>query len=228
MPFWNRPAELTRSLEAYARTYPDMQFEFVIADDGSMFKPVLPRAWYHPIKVITLPRKVAAKNPCVPINAAIRAASSNVIVLTNPEIEHTERVLDKMYAALVSENDYVMTGCRDSSGAWYAGPEAPRAPVGGRQPIPPGTELHFCVLFHRSLFERVGGFDEEYRELPGCDDNDFLWKLWALGDVKFKYVPGVVTHHKTARGKWTGSLEKSFARLRSKWGHLPEYQQCAS
>lgn len=224
MPFWNRPAELNRSLDAYAKVYPDLDLEFVIADDGSMFAPMTrdPK-----VRVIRLPRKAVAKNPCVPINVAVRAAKHDVIVLTNPEIEHCERVLDQMLAALMAPNDYVMTGCRDASGAWYAGPEAPRCPVEGRQPIPPGTELHFCVMFHRALFDRVGGFDEAYRELPGCDDNDWLWLLWALGDVNFKYVPGVVKHHRTARGRWTGSLEQSFARLRSKWGHLPEYQNAA-
>jgi len=227
MPYFMRPRELARSLAAYDKVYPDFDFEFSICDDGSEIP--LPEYDDQRIKITRLPIKRRAMNPVVPINRAVRASTRDVIVLTNPEIEHRDRVLDKMLDALTGPNDYVMTGCRDTTrGDWFAGPEAPRCPVGGRQPIPPGTELHFCVMFHRSLFERAGGFDEAYRELPGCDDNDWLWKLWSLGDVNFKYVDGVVWHHKSARGAWTGSLEKSFARLKSKWGHLPEYQACVS
>jgi GT2 family glycosyltransferase len=237
MPYWNRAAALTRSLDAYRKVYPDLDLEFSIADDGSAEKPIVPQR--NPkYKVTTLPRKARAMNPCVPINAAIRAATSDIIVLTNPEIEHREPVLQSMLAALQSTDDYVMTGCRNvgftrrsdlrtqPSGEWIAGPDAPRAPVGGRQPIPPGTYLHFCVMFHRSLWERVGGFDEEYRKGVGCDDNDWLWSLYALGDVNFTYVPGVVWHHLGTRCMWHESVAKNADRLREKWGHMKEFQ-CA-
>jgi hypothetical protein len=223
MPYWNRPAEWTRSRAAYERLYPDMDIEFSIADDGSIMPLSDSKS-----KVTRLPTKMGPLNPCVPINVSVRNATRDIIVLTNPEIEHRERVLDRMLEALSGPNDYVMTGCRDTlRGDWYAGPDAPRCPVGGRQPIPPGTELHFCVMFHRSLFERVGGFDESYRNLPGCDDNDWLWSLYALGDVSFKYVPSTVWHYRTPH-RWPGSLAQSAARLKSKWGHLPEYQACGS
>lgn len=231
MPYWNRPKELARSLDAYSRLYPDLDMEVSICDDGSMepLKGVLstgaikePPRW----KVTTLPRKYHALNPCVPINAAVRAATSDIIVLTNPEIEHREPVFYKMLAALNATNDYVMTGCRNvGNEAWYAGPETRKAPLDGREPIPPGSHLHFCVMFHRALFERVGGFDEAYRNVQGCDDNDWLWKLYAVG-ANFKYVPGVVWHHPT-KHKWTGTPQQAAALLRRKWGHLPEFKNAS-
>lgn len=227
MPYWNRPRELARSRLAYDKLYPDLDLEYSICDDGSAVPLV--ETQDPKVRLKTLPTHLNALNPCVPLNVCIRNATRDLIVLTNPEIEHRERVLDKMIEAWKGPNDYIMTGCRDTTaGDWYAGPEAPRAPIGGRQPIPPGTELHFCVLFHRSLFDRVGGFDEAYRKLPGCDDNDWLWSLYALGDVNFKYVPGVVWHHRTARSRWTGSLSESAARLKKKWGHLDEFRACVS
>lgn len=231
MPYWMRARELTRSMLAYDKLYPDLDFEFSICDDGSLDPLVEPRA-----RITRLVAKGHALNPCVPINRAVRNATRDIIVLTNPEVEHRERVLDKMLDALTGPNDYVMTGCRNHEerrgltvveGDWIAGPDAPRAPIGGRQPIPAGTHLHFCVMFHRELFERAGGFDEEYRLNPGCDDNDWLWRLHALGDVNFKYVPGVVWHHRT-RHRWTGSHEKSATLLQQKWGHLEEFRACVS
>lgn len=224
MPYWNRPRDWATSLAAYDKQYPDLDIEFSICDDGSLIPLVEPRA-----RVICLPVKGHALNPVVPMNIAVRNSTRDVIVLTNPEIEHRERVLDKMLAALTGPNDFVMTGCFDEKRGWVAGPLAPRAPAGGRQPTPPGTWLHFCSMLHRSLFERAGGFDEAYRHVPGCDDNDFLWRLYTLGDVNFKYVEGTV-HHNNYHGRvrWTGTLEQAAALLKSKWGHLLEFQACAS
>ena len=109
-----------------------------------------------------------------------------------------------------------------AEGSWIAGPESPRGPVGGRQPIPPGGYLHFCVMFYRELFERVGGFDEAYRTGLGCDDNEWLWKLYTHG-ANFKYVPGTVWHHSCTRCAWIGTLEKNAALLKKQYGHLPEF-----
>lgn len=223
MPYFNRPDELKRSIDAYEKVYPDLDIEFSVCDDGSLRAPLLPANSV----LTTLPKKGYALNPCIPLNRAVRNATHDIIVLTNPEIEHKDPVLYRMLEALQSPNDYVMTGCRDTRrGDWYAGPEAPVAPIGGRQPVPPGTYLHFCVMLHRSLFERAGGFDEEYRQVPGCDDNDWLWRLRALGDVNFKYVPGVVWHHYGPRRKWPGTPEQAATMLRRKWGHLGEFQKC--
>lgn len=223
MPYWNRPDELARSIAAYEKVYPDLDIEFSICDDGSLL-PLRPAG---KMRVVNLPQKGYALNPCVPINHAVRNATRDVIVLTNPEVEHRTPVLYDMLEALTDSNDYVMTGCRDTRrGDWYAGPEAPTAPIGGRQPVPPGAYLHFCVMFHRSLFERAGGFDVEYRRTPGCEDNDWLWRLYALGDVNFKYVPGVVWHNHGPRRRWPGTPEEAAIMLRRKWGHLGEFQKC--
>jgi hypothetical protein len=216
MPYWNRQGDWTRARAAYDKLYPDMQLEFSICDDGS---PVPLRDTQDPKeRICRLPIKQDAKCPVTPINCAIRNATNDIIVLTNPEMIHHERVLDKMLAAWTGPNDYVMTGCRDSMhGQWYAGPE--RDYKGCL--IPPGTHYHFCVLFHRSLFERAGGFDEEYRDGHAWDDNDWLFRLWALGDVNFKYVPGVVMHYRALlqRSIWKPALLKRNEILfRKKWG----------
>lgn len=230
MPYWNRPGELARSMRAYDAAYPLMDIEYSICDDGSSVgvNPHSPN-----VKVTRLPYHANALNPCVPINVAIRAATRDVIVLTNPEIEHREPVFQQMLDALRRPDDYVMAGCLNVPARrglhapvgelqWIGGPLAPVAPVGGRLPIPAGSDLHWCVMFRRELFERAGGFDEEYRYGLGCDDNDWLWRLHSVG-ASFKRVDGHVYHYQTPH-KWTGTLEKNAALLEKKWGHLPEYQ----
>jgi hypothetical protein len=220
MPYWNRPRELTKSLAAYAKVYPGLSLEFSICDDGSI-PPLEARPG---CKITRLPQKSYALNPCVPINVAVRASTHDVIVLTNPEIEHREPVLLQMLEALKGENDYAMAACHDTQIGPIAGEGTPYG-TAGRKPIPPGSDLHFCVMFYRSLFERVGGFDEAYRNGLGCDDNDWVWRLYTSG-VNFKRVPGVVWHTRTPH-RWKGTLEKNAALLESKWGHLEEYRKCA-
>lgn len=222
MPYWNRPKELTRSMRAYALTYPNLELEFSICDDGS----IMPLERQHENwKVTTLPKHVRAMNPCVPINVAIRAATHDVIVLTNPEVEHRTSVLYQMLEALQGPDDYVSAACIEATtGRPIAGPGTPYG-TEGRRPLPPGSDLHFCVMFHRELFDRAGGFNEAYRFGLGCDDNSWLWRLHTVG-AQFKRVPGAVWHYRTPH-TWTGSLEKNSALLEREFGHLPEFKQCA-
>lgn len=208
MPYWLRQPELNRSLAAYRCIYGD-SLEISICDDGSPAPVVAPGCI-----VTTLPRKVIGLNPCVPINAAVRACTRDVIVLTNPEIEHREDVLTGMLALLTDENDYVAARCRDVDGMWLAGPDVDYT-THGRLPVPPGAHFHFCAMFHRSLFERIGGIDEGYRHGRSCEDNDFLWSLHAAG-ARFKCAPGTVWHYKTLH-HYAGSHQSNLARLQQKW-----------
>lgn len=219
MPYWNRAQQLEQSLVSYAKMYPDLDIEFSICDDGS--NPPLGADKRHAkVRQSALPQKSNAMNPCVPINRAVRNCTNDLIVLTNPETVHRERVLDQMLDAWSGPNDYVIAGCRDAThGDWFAG--TGRSMKGCL--APPKGQYHFCVLFHRSLFERAGGFDEDYRDGHAYDDNDWLFRLWALGDVNYKYVPGVVWHvrHLMQRSIWKGpQLLRNEKILRRKWGHL--------
>lgn len=218
MPYFNRQQEWDRSKASYAKQYPHLDLEFSLCDDGST-----PPLHDRTAIVSYLPQKSGALNPCVPINRAVRQSTADIIVLTNPETEHREPVLDQMLAALTGPNDYVTAGCRDTThGEWYAGEG--RSMKGCL--APPQGYYHFCAMFHRPLFERAVGFDEEYRDGHAYDDNDWLFRLWALGDVNFKSVPGVVWHHRRLmqRSLWRGpQLLRNEALLRRKWGHLKEF-----
>lgn len=212
MPYWQRQHELDRSLAAYRRVYTDLALEISVADDGS------PEPVVAPDCVVTrLPSKTIGLNPCVPMNAAVRASLADVIVLTNPEIEHREDVLTGMLALLEGSDDVVTVSCRDVNGMWLAGPEVDYT-KNGRLPVPPGSHFHFCQMLHRELFERVGGFDEGYRNGRSCDDNDWLWSLHSVG-ARFRLAPGVVWHRRTPHA-YEGTHESNKGRLIDKWGHL--------
>jgi hypothetical protein len=211
MPYWNRQAELDRSLAAYRSVYPDTVLEISICDDGS------PQAVVAPGCIVTrLPSKVLGLNPCVPMNAAVRASSGQIIVLTNPEVEHRQDVFTAMHALLEHPDDYVTVPCCDVNGMWLAGPEVDYTKH-GRLPVPAGAHFHFCAMLTRALFERAGGFDEGYRHGRSCEDNDWLWRLEAAG-ARFKTAPGLVWHHSTPHA-YQGTHASNRDRLVQKWGH---------
>lgn len=209
MPYWQRQKALDKSLAAYARLYE--WIEISICDDGSPEPVQAPGC-----TVTTLPAKTVGLNPCVPMNHAVRASSGDVVVLTNPEIEHREDVLGGMLAMLEGPDDYVTVSCRDVNGMWLAGPKVDYT-KNGRLPVPEGAHFHFCAMLSRELFERVGGFDEGYRNGRSCEDNDWLWSLDAAG-AKFKLAPGVVWHHQTPH-TYAGTHTSNRDRLFARWGH---------
>lgn len=211
MPYWQRQAALDRSLGAYRSVYEDRALEISIADDGSPEPVVAPGCL-----VTRLPAKTIGLNPCVPINAAVRASTAGVVVLTNPEIEHRADVFTGMLALLQDPDDYVTVPCRDVNGMWLAGPQVDYS-KNGRLPVPPGAHFHFCAMLTRELFERVGGFDEGYRHGRSCEDNDWLWSLEAAG-ARFHTAPGVVWHHATPHA-FAGTHASNRERLVGKWGH---------
>ena len=212
MPYWQRQPELDRSLEAYKRVYPHMELEISICDDGSPIPVVAPGC-----VVTTLPMKTVGLNPCVPMNAAVRASSGDIIVITNPEIEHRDDVLTDMHALLEHENDYVTATCYDVDGMLLAGAGVDYR-ANGRLPVPDGAHFHFCAMLRRSLFDRVGGFDEIYRFGRSCEDADWLWSLHEAG-AKFKLSPGIVWHSRTPH-RYDGSLKQNREILTARWSHL--------
>lgn len=212
MPYWARQPELDRSLAAYRRLY-GSALEISICDDGTPAPVVAPGCL-----VTRLPKKHTGLNPCVPMNVAVRASTRDIVVLTNPEIEHRTDVLGPMLALLGNDpRNYVIAACMDVNGQQLAG-DGTDYGSGGRMMVPPGGHFHFCAMLRRELFEQAGGFDEEYRHGRACEDNDWLWRLHATG-ARFINCPQVVWHYRTPH-RYDASGSDNRALLTRKWGHL--------
>lgn len=208
VPHWNRLDSLQRMVRNYVQSYSGLDLQFSICDDGSTNPPL---AAYCPgctfslldnwcdscrIRVVIthLPFKKHPLNPCVPINRAVAASRGEIIVLTNPEMEHRDWPLLGVLGALRGDNDYVTACCyEEKRRLQLAGPGVDYS-SGGRLPVPPWAHFHFLAAFPRSLWDKADGFDEDYRNVTACDDNDWLWRVYRAGAV-FKNVPDVVYHH---------------------------------
>jgi glycosyltransferase involved in cell wall biosynthesis len=166
--------------------------EIVIADDGSptdTAEEALAHAPFTrtlPVLLINLPRKDGPLNPCVPINRAAGAANGEFLVLTNPETTHRTPILPAMREIIRSGGTnlrYVLAAvyCPDS-GSWHC--HSQHASAG----------YHFCTMLHRDLWEKAGGFDEDYREGYCYDDPDFVERVKRAGAV-FTFRDELVADH---------------------------------
>lgn len=213
MPYWNRQELLDRSLAAYRRHYDDI--EICIADDGSD-----PSVKADGCVVSYLPKKTEVLCPVTPINAAVASASGDTIVLTNPEIYHPEPVLDELERELneIGDMGYVTASCRDGD-TWIAHSSVDATPTANRGPRPEGSQFHFCAMFRRSLWDRIGGMDEEYRAGACFDDNDLLWRLEDSGAI-FRHRDDLVVEHTRTGGTWPADQWMINRKLFiAKWGH---------
>ena len=209
VPYWNRQEALDRMFEECARLYPDLDLGFSVCDDGSPMQAKVPEG----VTLTRLPKKEGALNPCVPINRAVAASAGDIIVLTNPEIEHRDPVLPELLALLEEPTDYATARCWDMDRRmWLAGPEVDYN-SNGRLPVPAGAHFHFLAAFRRSLWDLAGGFDEEYRRGQACDDNDWLWRLHRVG-ARFRVTEGAVYHRHTSL-RW--DLPHNRGLFASKW-----------
>lgn len=186
------------------RNYPEA--EISLADDGSKW-----RLKVEGVRIFHLDPKQNALNPCVPINLAVRNSTRPVIVLTNPGAEIQPGMIERLLSEL-TPNGYVAAACREeTTGEWLC-----HSTFKASEKLPPGAGFHFLAMLTRELWDRAGGFDEDYREGQGYEDADFLWRLHAAG-ATFKILDDVVVSHRRSTTVWpAGGLERNRDLYRAK------------
>lgn len=173
LPYWDRQQAANEALSLLEDTYKDLDLEVVIVDDGNKI-PFLNNTQKLKVTVVKLPEKDIPKCPVTAWNEGVYAASGDIIVLSCIEILHTKPVLEQMAQAVkdIGPKGYVLASawCPESC-EWHchSSIKTPRNPW--------GTGIAFCAAMHKSLFLEAGGFDEDYREGAGYEDNDFINRL---------------------------------------------------
>jgi hypothetical protein len=233
LPYWQRQAATDEAMRALALHYSDMEgLEVVIVNDGG--EPYeLSRSL--PLYVVThnLAPKDHPLNPCVPYNYGVANTRSEYIALSNPEILHIDPILEQMLEECKRDPmNYVMAACWcPEQKRWHAHSSQKRSrrwpanhphdnDVGAY--IPDGASYHFMTMMHRSLWDKTGGFDEDYRQGAGYDDPDFVRRLHNAGAKFIMRDDLVVQHPRTgARADWTGEMHaRNRAIFMDKWQPL--------
>lgn len=168
IPYFERKAALVKTIKTFEKMgyFSDGRYdiELCICDDGSIDEPIPEGDLRVPAKIIALPKKDAWMTPCVPLNIAIRATTAPVIVIQSPETYHEMPVIYNMAKKITHYKDVVNVKCKRCNGT-YRGT----------------TYLWWCQMFTRRFFEELGGFNEEYREYSGGEDNDMEFRMTLAG-----------------------------------------------
>lgn len=215
LPYWQRADATRKSLELYDKHYKDLDFEVILVDDGSHDF----QANYPWLTVVRLEKKEKALNPCVPINAGVRASVGEVIVLSNPEILHTTPVLPQMLEELkgLGESGYVLAACKCvEDGSWHCHPSLTEGGYHGNIRQPKGSGFHFCAMFYRTLWDKAGGFDEEYRNGWCYDDTDWVMRVNKAGGI-FKIRTDLIVEHPRHGATANWNLPDNKGLYLSKW-----------
>lgn len=212
MPYYHRADRLSVSIASLERWYYGEDMEIVIVDDGSPDPLTLETVL--DVSIIVLPGPKPPKNPCLPINEAVRHAKGEHIVITSPEIKHKRPALHALFDLYAGGRDVVSAPCWDPDRGWIAGKNSPTGPKIGAKPA--GADFPFCTLLSRDFFYEAGGYDEDYRNGQGYDDNDFLWRLEGAG-AHFKCSDVEVVHHHE-KTEW--NMKSNQPLFRKKWPDL--------
>ena len=92
-PYFERPSVFLATLRSLEYYYSDESVEIVIVDDGSHpgLVPLFPDGFKIPSKVVSILDKNGI-NPCLPINVGVRHANGEIIILSSPEVVHTDSI----------------------------------------------------------------------------------------------------------------------------------------
>lgn len=188
MPYYERKELLRFCYLRLAHLYfqcPQELYRVFICDDGS---PA--RLERFPDSTSRLPAHTGMRNPAAAINTVIAAANTDWIVLTNPEIFHVDPILleAKEFFEKPQNKDTLFCGRVIHLGEKWTNQlkedptmnpatlEDRGSPSWGRwwtsHPDFAPKPYHNLFVFHRSLWERIGGIPYEYMAGLGWEDED--------------------------------------------------------
>lgn len=129
-------------------------------------------------------------------NLGIREASSDWIALLDSDDEWLPGKLESQLRALADEPEHLLIHCDEF---WYrngrrVNPGLRHRKVGGRifeRCLPLCVISPSAALIHRSVFDRIGFFDETFE---ACEDYDFWLRFCARFPVLYVDEPLVVKH----------------------------------
>lgn len=236
MAYNDRPQQLENTLNSISHWYSDIlnDIELVIIDDSS--KEFL-RAegvladYPGPVKHKYVDRTDQQyRNPGPLYNQAVEMASSDFLFLTNPENMHCGPVI-KAGLLEYQEGNYYVFGCRTLRmvpTSWRRVIEQPDAFTNWKEARGwyqhssiYNRLLHFASFCDKATYYRVGGFDEEYDNGVGFEDNDFVEKLIEFAVPITVIDEPFVAHQPHSRPEISHGYARNAKMFKEKWGYNP-------
>ena len=216
------------------------KIEVIIADDGSNDNTTRLKEFCENVKVIRNETPLGFIRNC---NKASQFARGRYLVFLNNDTQVQPGWLDELLSTIESNGEIGLVGpkfiypdgrlqeaggiiWRDATGSNYGRMDNPEAPEYNYL-----KEVDYisgaCILVRRTLWERVGGFDERYSPAY-YEDADLAFKIREIG-YKVIYQPkAVVVHFEgITHGKDTSSGIKRFQminreKFKERWRNILE------
>lgn len=224
--------DMTRRCVESVKRHTEQPLEWVVVDNGSTDGTL---DFWSRTEGVKLIANEENRGFAAGTNQGLLEASGDFILLLNNDTVVTPNWLSGLYAALFRDPDIGIVGPVSDHVApiqrvpfeeWPI-PENLEAYAAKRQKEQAGSGFYahkligFCMLFHRSLLERIGGFDERF--FPGnYEDDDFSIRarisgkrLWVAQDV-FIHHEGQGTFASNRLDYKRSSLANA-EKFRAKW-----------
>jgi GT2 family glycosyltransferase len=200
VPTYHRNDLLAKCLDCLApniQTFSAEQYEVIVTDDGlkTTAKEMI-REYYPWVKWVEGPRKGSAANR----NNGVKYARYEWIAFTDDDCLPKEDWLSN-FAAAIAPDIYVYEGKTTCE----AGLKSPleQAPINLQ-----GGWLWSCNMMVRaSVFQEIGGFDENY-PYPFMEDQD-LRESFKKAGFKFPFVENAIVDHPPRKNQWKKNLGAS-------------------
>ena len=206
IPNWNGAAHLPTCLEALRRqTYP--RREVLVVDNGSTDDSLKLLARYPEVRILALGSNRGFAGA---VNAGIRAAHGEILVLLNNDTEASPTWLEALVGAFERHPDagllasrillfdrrdvfhsagdyYRVDGIPGNRGVW----ETDQGQYDREEEV--FSACGAAAAYRRELFQDIGLFDEDF--FYSCEDVDLAWRAQIAG-WNCWYVPTAVVYHK--------------------------------
>jgi glycosyltransferase involved in cell wall biosynthesis len=129
--------------------------------------------------------KCVSCNPCIPLNKGIRLASSDVIILTCPEIFHLNRSVNHILKPLLSDTLAISTPssiyCDDLGKFTKALLDSNYQIMASASLLlsehTDFSDMPFFLGIHKKHLIDIGGYDEDFSSGYAGEDNDLMYRL---------------------------------------------------
>ena len=213
MPYYNRAEQLHNTLVSFVRFYRNRKdFEVILIVDSKQIPMMLCDLnrtvdIFSEELVIKLYKGDSRRiyNPVTAFNIGVTYSSGEYLILTNPECEHEGDILCELDSIYNKNSPYVVCGCKSlkkdrSFDRWYQ--HSKHRP----------ENYHFCSVITKEDYNKIGGFNEDYAEGYGYDDNSFRDRVWNSG-IPFVVRDDLVVlhqfHEKVKSSDWRSRLDRN-------------------